>query len=216
MNGSAMDACGQGNRIKKRASATVRRRTVAQAALRLNPTPTAKRQIPKGAHPRKHGAARAVSIHAEGRMSHCLSPRGKPSFGIATHLLMRLPCACGVVNWRSHAEHQGAMISSENTNPTRLATLNDEDRAAVQFAARHLYSAGARRVWLFGSLAKGRKPGVHSDFDFAVEGLPPEKLFGCVGHLLQKLPRPVDIVEMECASEFLAGRVREEGVELQP
>jgi predicted nucleotidyltransferase len=114
--------------------------------------------------------------------------------------------ACEVVNGRSHGEHQDAMISSENTNSACLATLSDEDRAAVQFATRHLYSAGARRVWLFGSLAKGRKPGVHSDFDFAVEGLPPEKLFGCVGHLLQKLPRPVDIVEMECASDFLCGR----------
>ena len=108
------------------------------------------------------------------------------------------------------------MIPSGNTNPALPAMLSDEDRAAVQFASRHLYSAGARRVWLFGSLAKGRKPGVHSDFDFAVEGLPPEKLFGCVGHLLQKLPRPVDVVELECASEFLAGRVREEGVELPP
>ena len=124
--------------------------------------------------------------------------------------------ACGVVNRRSHGEHRNAMIPSENPNPALPATLSDEDRAAVQFASRHLYSTGARRVWLFGSLAKGRKPGVHSDFDFAVEGLPPEKLFGCMGHLLQKLPRPVDIVEMECASEFLASRVREEGIELPP
>ena len=124
--------------------------------------------------------------------------------------------ACDVVNGGFPGEYRYPMISSENMNSARLATLSGEDRAAVQFAARHLYSAGERRVWLFGSLAKGRKPGVHSDFDFAVEGLPPEKLFGCVGHLLQKLPRPVDIVEMECASEFLAGRVREEGVELPP
>ena len=122
----------------------------------------------------------------------------------------------GVVNGGFHGEYRNAMISSENTNPAHLATLSDEDRAAVRFGAHYLYSAGARRVWLFGSLAKGRKPGVHSDFDFAVEGLPPEKLFGCVGYLLQKLPRPVDIVEMECASEFLAGRVRAEGVELPP
>ena len=124
--------------------------------------------------------------------------------------------ACDVVNRCFRGEYRIPMISSENSQPARLAALSDEDRAAVQFAARYLRSAGARRVWLFGSLAKGRKPGVHSDFDFAVEGLPPEKLFGCVGHLLQKLPRPVDLIEMECASAFLAGRVREEGVELPP
>lgn len=92
-----------------------------------------------------------------------------------------------------------------------LARLSPEDREAVEFAARYLRAEGAARVWLFGSLAKGRKPGVHSDFDFAVEGLPGDKLFGCVGHLLQKLPRPVDIVEMECASDFLVSRIREEG-----
>ena len=124
--------------------------------------------------------------------------------------------ACEVVNGRSHGEHRDAMIASENTSSARLATLSNEDRAAVHVAARHLHSAGAHRVWLFGSLAKGRKPGVHSDFDFAVEGLPPEKLFGCVGYLLQQLPRPVDVVEMESASEFLVDRVREEGVELPP
>ena len=92
-----------------------------------------------------------------------------------------------------------------------LARLSPEDRAAVEFAARHLRTEGAARVWLFGSLAKGRKPGVHSDFDFGVEGLPSDKLFGCVGHLLQKLPRPVDVVEMERASDFLVSRIREEG-----
>ncbi len=92
-----------------------------------------------------------------------------------------------------------------------LARLSPEDRAAVEFAALHLRAEGAARVWLFGSLAKGRKPGVHSDFDFGVEGLPGDKLFGCVGHLLQKLPRPVDVVEMERASDFLVSRIREEG-----
>ena len=92
-----------------------------------------------------------------------------------------------------------------------LARLSPEDRAAVEFAARHLRAEGAARVWLFGSLAKGRKPGIHSDFDFGVEGLPGDKLFGCVGHLLQKLPRPVDVVEMERASDFFVSRIREEG-----
>ena len=51
-------------------------------------------------------------------------------------------------------------------------------------------------MWLFGSLAKGRRPTVHSDFDFAVEGLPADQFFGSVGHLLQILPRPVDVVEV--------------------
>ena len=92
-----------------------------------------------------------------------------------------------------------------------LARLSPEDRDAVELAARFLKAEGASRVWLFGSLAQGRKPGVHSDFDFGVEGLPGDKLFGCVGDLLQKLPRPVDVVEMERASDFLVSRIRKEG-----
>jgi len=47
-----------------------------------------------------------------------------------------------------------------------------EQLAVAAAGARLLYSRGARRVWLFGSIAKGRKLGVHSDFDFATEGLP--------------------------------------------
>ncbi len=98
----------------------------------------------------------------------------------------------------------------------RLARISLEDRAAVETAAQHLYAQGATRVWLFGSLARGRKPGVHSDFDFAVQGLPPERFLGCLGWLLQKLPRSVDLIEMERASEFLRDRVVAEGVILTP
>lgn len=98
----------------------------------------------------------------------------------------------------------------------RLGRISAEDRAAVEFAARHLHAQGAATVWLFGSLAKGRKPGVHSDFDFAVEGLPPDRFLGCLGFLLQKLPRSVDLVEMESASDFLRERIRAEGFALAP
>ena len=82
----------------------------------------------------------------------------------------------------------------------------------MHVAADYLRAQGARRVWLFGSLAKGRKPGVHSDFDFAVEGLPAERFLGSLGWLLQKLPRPVDLVEMESASDFLRERILADGL----
>ena len=83
---------------------------------------------------------------------------------------------------------------------------------AAAEAARLLYQAGAKRVWLFGSVAKGRRLGVHSDFDFAVEGLPPDRFFGCLGELLQRLPLPVDLVELESASQLLRQRIFSEGV----
>jgi predicted nucleotidyltransferase len=92
------------------------------------------------------------------------------------------------------------------------ATLCPEDKTAVLEAARFLRQQGAARVWLFGSLARGRRPTVHSDFDFAVEGLPGERFLGCLGRLLQVLPRSVDLVELESCPAFLRWRILDEGI----
>jgi predicted nucleotidyltransferase len=92
------------------------------------------------------------------------------------------------------------------------ASLSSDDQQYILLAARFLREQGAKRVWLFGSLAKGRQPTVHSDFDFAVEGLPSDRLFGSVGHLLQVLPRPVDIVEFENCSPLLRDQILEHGI----
>ena len=101
---------------------------------------------------------------------------------------------------------------SETTPRTLPATLSGDDRHYIQLAARFLQKQGATRVWLFGSLAKGRRPTVHSDFDFAVEGLPADRLFGSVGHLLQILPRPVDVVEVESCPPLLRQQILEHGI----
>lgn len=95
---------------------------------------------------------------------------------------------------------------------TLPVTLSSDDQQYIRLAARFLREQGAKRVWLFGSLAKGRRPTVHSDFDFAVEGLPGDRLFGSVGHLLQVLPRPVDIVEFENCSTLLREQILEHGI----
>ena len=94
------------------------------------------------------------------------------------------------------------------------ASLSSDDEQYIRLAARFLREQGARRVWLFGSLAKGRRPTVHSDFDFAVEGLPGDRLFGSVGHLLQILPRPVDVVEFESCPTLLREQILEHGIVL--
>jgi predicted nucleotidyltransferase len=95
------------------------------------------------------------------------------------------------------------------------ASVSGDDQRHIRLAARFLREQGAKRVWLFGSLAKGRRPTVHSDFDFAVEGLPGDKLFGSVGHLLQVLPRPVDIVELEDCNSLLREQILEHGIILE-
>lgn len=97
---------------------------------------------------------------------------------------------------------------------TLPASLSSDDRRHIGLAARFLREQGAQRVWLFGSLAKGRRPTVHSDFDFAVEGLPADRLFGSVGHLLQMLPRSVDVVEFESCSPLLREQILQHGIVL--
>ncbi len=95
---------------------------------------------------------------------------------------------------------------------TLPASLKSDDRQYILLAARFLKKQGAKRVWLFGSLAKGRQPTVHSDFDFAVEGLPGERLFGSVGQLLQVLPRPVDVIELEGCPTLLRQQILDHGI----
>src|SRR6185295_4545572 len=95
---------------------------------------------------------------------------------------------------------------------TLPASLCVADERHIRLAAKFLREQGAKKVWLFGSLARGRRPTVHSDFDFAVEGLPADRLFGSVGHLLQILPRPVDVVEIENCSTLLREQIVEHGI----
>ena len=97
---------------------------------------------------------------------------------------------------------------------TLPASLSSDDRRYIGLAASFLREQGAQRVWLFGSLAKGRRPTVHSDFDFAVEGLPADRLFGSVGHLLQILPRSVDVVEFESCPPLLREQILQHGIVL--
>ncbi len=67
-------------------------------------------------------------------------------------------------------------------------------------AAAFLREQGARKVWLFGSLAKGRRQDWRSDLDLAVEGLAPDHYLGALGELLMRWPIDIDLVEIETAS----------------
>ncbi len=53
--------------------------------------------------------------------------------------------------------------------------------------AAFLYHHGAAKVWVFGSVAKGRPLDFRSDIDFAVEGFPSEKLWRAGAELEQLL-----------------------------
>ena len=105
-------------------------------------------------------------------------------------------------------------LAHDIASRTLPSSLTRDDQRCIRLAAKFLKEQGAKRVWLFGSLAKGRPPTVHSDFDFAVEGLPGDRFFGSVGYLLQMLPRPVDVVEFENCPTLLREQILEHGIVL--
>lgn len=66
---------------------------------------------------------------------------------------------------------------------------------------------GVRRVWLFGSVAKGKTPDWRSDIDFAVEGIPPVDIFALWSELDARLTMPVDVVRLEDAQALLRSEI---------
>lgn len=90
----------------------------------------------------------------------------------------------------------------------------DERLLLAREAARFLREQGARRVWLFGSLARGMPQDSRSDLDLAVEGLPPDRYLSCLGELLMRMPLSVDLVELERASVAIRNAIMDQGLEL--
>jgi len=70
---------------------------------------------------------------------------------------------------------------------------------------------GVKRVWLFGSAAKGKNLDWRSDLDFAVEGLPADELERTWAELYSRLDLPLDLVRWEAASATLKEEVRRWG-----
>ncbi len=119
---------------------------------------------------------------------------------------MTAPFASYVEAWKSRWE-------ADRAEDLRLAR---EARSLVPRLADHLRKAhGARRVFLFGSLAEGR---FHrgSDIDLAAEGLAPGAVLYRAGAELDDLAAPfrVDLVPLEDAVEPLRRKVLEHGVEV--
>jgi len=68
-----------------------------------------------------------------------------------------------------------------------------------------------RRIWLFGSAAKGRQLDWRSDLDFAIEGLAAADLAKAWSELDARLDLPVDLVRWEEASPTLQAEIRRTG-----
>jgi uncharacterized protein len=82
--------------------------------------------------------------------------------------------------------------------------------ARLPAARAALDRAGAKEVWLFGSLATGAVRET-SDVDLAASGLPPEHFFDALAELMELFVAPVDLVRLEDAPDSLRRRILEEG-----
>ena len=99
------------------------------------------------------------------------------------------------------------------TQPAAISTV-EARRALARRGAQHLYRHGARQVWLFGSVAMGRRQDARSDLNLAVEGLPGAVFYRMVSELDQLLGCPVDLVEVETASPNLLAIIRQHWIAL--
>jgi predicted nucleotidyltransferase len=79
--------------------------------------------------------------------------------------------------------------------------MNEGVQDLLKQGAALLKAAGAREVYVFGSVAAGR---AHegSDIDLAVAGLPPETFFATMARLADLLDRTVDLVDLDEVSPF--------------
>jgi predicted nucleotidyltransferase len=77
----------------------------------------------------------------------------------------------------------------------------DELTRLVAEAATVLRAAGAREVYLFGSLAKGTLTET-SDVDLAISGLPPELFYRAMARAATVLGRPLDLIDLDEDTPF--------------
>jgi predicted nucleotidyltransferase len=82
-------------------------------------------------------------------------------------------------------------------------TMDERVENLLQRGAALLRAAGAREVYVFGSVATGR---THegSDVDLAISGLPPENFFATMARLEDLFEGNVDLVDLDDATPFTA------------
>ena len=81
--------------------------------------------------------------------------------------------------------------------------MDERIRDLLQRGAALLRDAGAREVYVFGSMAMG-KARENSDVDLAVTGLPPENFFAAMARLEDLFDRGVDLVDLDDTTPFTA------------
>ncbi|MEP6913899.1 MAG: nucleotidyltransferase domain-containing protein [bacterium] len=87
--------------------------------------------------------------------------------------------------------------------------MNNDIAQVIKQTAAVLKALGAKKVYIFGSAAKGTiKEG--SDVDFAVVGLPPQEFFKALSAAGRISPRPLGLIDLDEVTPFTR-YLKEEG-----
>ena len=99
----------------------------------------------------------------------------------------------------------------------KRASLGSEAKKLAAIVARELSARyGARKVFLFGSLARGDQGPVH-DIDLAVKGISPARFFEAVAFVTgQSRKWRIDLVDVDDCTVSLRDMIEKEGVILWP
>ena len=101
---------------------------------------------------------------------------------------------------------------SEPLTADEEAMLDTAWREARRAAARLVAEHGAKRVILFGSVARKARLHADSDIDLAVEGMSKETYYRLAGDLLTTNGKRIDLVRLEDVRESFRRIIALEGV----
>jgi predicted nucleotidyltransferase len=79
--------------------------------------------------------------------------------------------------------------------------VNSETSRLLKLAASELKIAGAREIYVFGSIANGADNS-KSDIDIAVSGLPPSIFYKMGARISDLIGRSVDLVDLDADTPF--------------
>lgn len=116
---------------------------------------------------------------------------------------------------REREAYRQALLRLKEAEQARARKRADQALAIAREAAGILRQEfGVRRVWLFGSLARGRFD-AGSDIDLAVDGIDGKLFLRALGRLLGLDPEfPIDLVDLREARAGLRRAVKSEGIPL--
>jgi len=92
-------------------------------------------------------------------------------------------------------------IDIQNTDHKKMP-FPEKYQNKIQTAVRLLKDAGAKKIYLFGSLVNGDASSP-SDIDIGIQGLSPELFFRTYDQLSQEIDYPLDLVDFDEQIDFL-------------